>query len=139
MLRVVLRRAQASAFAKATADRRSWRSQRRWSACALVALLAITQVVASDRWPQFRGLQAGVADDDPALPETWSESENVAWKISVPGQSWSSPVVWGDHVFVTSAISSGTEPAPEKGIADPTPEVGRMKSAARHPGGGFSV
>ena len=98
----------------------------------VLALTAVASIGASDRWPQFRGLQAGVADDDPALPETWSETENVAWKVAIPGQSWSSPVVWGDHVFVTSATSSATEPAPEKGIADPTPEAGRMKSAAAH-------
>jgi len=99
---------------------------------SIAAVLALAHVSATDHWPQFRGLQAGVADDDATLPDTWSETENVAWKIAIPGQSWSSPVVWGDHVFVTSAISSGTEPSPEKGIADPTPEVGRMKSAAPH-------
>jgi len=99
---------------------------------SIAAVLALAHVSATDHWPQFRGLQAGVADDDATLPDTWSETENVAWKIAIPGQSWSSPVVWGDHVFLTSAISSGTEPSPEKGIADPTPEVGRMKSAAPH-------
>ena len=40
---------------------------------------------AADNWPGFRGPRAGVADDDPALPETWSQTENVAWKIQVPG------------------------------------------------------
>jgi outer membrane protein assembly factor BamB len=98
----------------------------------LVATLGFARLSADDKWPQFRGLKAGLADDDPALPETWSETENVAWKISIPGQSWSSPVVWGDHIFVTSAISSSVEPTPEKGIADPTPEAGRMKSTSPH-------
>jgi hypothetical protein len=56
-----------------------------------VQLLA--SVGATDRWPQFRGPHAGVADNDPALPETWSTTENVAWRVDVPGQSWSSPVV----------------------------------------------
>jgi len=56
-------------------------------------------------WPQFRGGRAGVAADDARLPETWSATENVAWKIDVPGRSWSSPVVWGNHVFVVTAIN----------------------------------
>ena len=69
-------------------------------------------------WPQFRGSRAGVAADDARLPDTWSTTENVAWKIDVPGRSWSSPVVWEDHVFLTSAISSGDEKAPVTGLYD---------------------
>lgn len=69
-----------------------------------VALAAVTPS-ADDNWPQFRGRQAGVAADDPGLPETWGPNENVVWKTEVPGVGWSSPVVWGDHVFVTSAVN----------------------------------
>src|SRR5262245_27293568 len=65
---------------------------------------------AQTRWPQFRGERAGVVDDNPALPETWSATEHVAWKTSIPGIGWSSPVVWDDHVFVTAAVNTG---APE--------------------------
>jgi hypothetical protein len=82
-----------------------------------LTLQALTGVSATDQWPQFRGSQAGVADDDPALPDTWSETQNVVWKVSIPGQGWSSPVVWGDHIFVTSAISSGEEPAPARAFS----------------------
>jgi outer membrane protein assembly factor BamB len=59
-----------------------------------------------ENWPQFRGSRAGVAADDPRLPDIWSSTENVAWKLDVPGRSWSSPVVWGNHVFVLTAINS---------------------------------
>lgn len=65
--------------------------------------------------PVFGGANSGVADDHPTLPDTWRETENVVWSAPVPGQSWSSPVVWGDVVFLTSAISSGKEPVPERG------------------------
>lgn len=68
-------------------------------------------------WPQFRGASAGVAADDPALPERWSETENVVWKIDIPGRSWSSPVVWGDHVFVTSAVNATGTDAPLKPVS----------------------
>jgi outer membrane protein assembly factor BamB len=97
-----------------------------------LTLQLLTRLEATDRWPQFRGPHAGVADDDPALPETWSTTENVAWSVDIPGQSWSSPVVWDDHVFVTSAISSAQEPSPTRGLADPTADNGRMKSPASH-------
>jgi outer membrane protein assembly factor BamB len=72
------------------------------------ALSALVSTVLADaqHWPQFRGPDAGVAADDSALPDTWSETENVAWKIDVPGRGWSSPVVWGDHVFITTAIGT---------------------------------
>lgn len=65
-----------------------------------LTLQSLSYLEATDRWPQFRGPGAGVADDDPALPDTWSETENIVWKVDIPGQSWSSPIVWGDHVFL---------------------------------------
>jgi outer membrane protein assembly factor BamB len=79
-----------------------------------VALLAVTPAQAQsgvEHWPQFRGSRAGVAADDARLPETWSATENIAWKIEIPGRSWSSPVVWGDHVFVLTAINNA-QPRP---------------------------
>src|SRR5215468_5965918 len=74
-----------------------------------LALLAIAGVSATDQWPQFRGPHTGAIPDDPTLPDTWSETENIVWKAPVPGLGWSSPVVWDDHIFLTSAISSGEE------------------------------
>ena len=59
-------------------------------------------------WPQFRGPQGdGVAGG--ALPLTWSETEHVRWKTKVPGRAWSSPVVLGDQVWVTTATPDGRE------------------------------
>src|SRR5712692_5202113 len=80
------------------------------------ARIAPSAAVPDDNWPQFRGLQAGVAADDPALPDTWSATEHIVWKTDVPGLGWSSPVVWGDHVFVTTAINTG-EPEPPRRAA----------------------
>lgn len=57
-------------------------------------------------WPGFRGTGAGVVADDPALPDSWSQTENVAWSAAVPGRAWSSPIVWNDLVFVTSAVNT---------------------------------
>jgi len=92
-------------------------------------MFALAGVSASDQWPQFRGQQAGVVADDPALPDTWSEAENIVWKSAIPGLSWSSPVVWDDHVFLTAAISSGQERPPVPGLYD---DQGGVKSSAEH-------
>ena len=58
-------------------------------------------------WPQFRGADgAGVADSS-TLPARWSATENVAWSADLPGRGWSSPIVWGDRVYVTTAVNAG--------------------------------
>ncbi|MGD1090826.1 MAG: PQQ-binding-like beta-propeller repeat protein [Bryobacteraceae bacterium] len=95
-----------------------------------LALLLLRPAYTADQWSQFRGSQAGVAADDPALPESWSATENILWKIDVPGLGWSSPVVWDDHIFITSAISAGQETPPTKGLYDPGDEHGKTKSSA---------
>ena len=67
-------------------------------------------------WPQWRGPHAtGVAPfGDP--PVEWSEDRNVKWKVAIPGKGSSSPIVWGDRVFVTTAVSTGEKAeAPSKG------------------------
>lgn len=87
-------------------------------------------VPVSAQWTQFRGPQAGVATDDPTLPDTWSETDNVAWKANIPGLGWGSPVVWNDHVFVTSAVSAGEEPKALPGLYDPGDEQGKTKSTS---------
>ncbi|MFN0120077.1 MAG: PQQ-binding-like beta-propeller repeat protein [Blastocatellia bacterium] len=67
-------------------------------------------------WPQFRGAESIGVAEDPALPDKWSATENVAWKTPIPGVGWSSPIVWGDRVFLTSVISSADKEAPKKGL-----------------------
>jgi outer membrane protein assembly factor BamB len=67
-------------------------------------------------WPEFRGgAIAGVLEDS-RLPDTWSTSNNVAWKIDIPGRGWSSPIAAGDRIFVTSVIREGKEEVPTKGL-----------------------
>ena len=95
-----------------------------------LSLLAVAGVRAAEQWPNFRGPRAGVVADDPLLPEHWSETENIAWKVDIPGLGWSSPVVWDNHVILTAAISSGKEAAPEKGLYDPGDDHGKTRSTA---------
>ncbi|HYP28996.1 MAG TPA: PQQ-binding-like beta-propeller repeat protein [Blastocatellia bacterium] len=61
-----------------------------------------------DNWPSFRGRHASGVAEKQELPEKWdgSKGTNIKWKTRIPGLAHSSPVVWGDRLFVTSAISS---------------------------------
>lgn len=84
-----------------------------------LSLILCARLSANDeQWPKFRGPNAGAIADDPSLPDRWSETENVAWKTTVPGLGWSSPVIWDDHVFLTSAVSAGEEELPVPGLYD---------------------
>ena len=67
-------------------------------------------------WPQFRGPGSTGVLDDPRIPETWSQTENVAWKTPIPGIGWSSPIVAHGRVYVTSMISSKDVETPKKGL-----------------------
>jgi outer membrane protein assembly factor BamB len=87
----------------------------------LVSLAALLLSGAAARpgpedWPQFRGPGAIPVSDNPNLPSTWSITENVEWVVEVPGMGWSSPIVWGDMVFVTSAVSDQAMKQPSLGV-----------------------
>ena len=74
----------------------------------------------NEDWPTFRGADArSVADDDPRLPVTWSTTDNVVWKTSIDGLGWSSPVIWGDRIFVTAVVSAGEIEEPRMGLYFP--------------------
>ena len=81
----------------------------------LIACSLQPAALAEDGWNQFRGPAAGVAEDK-NLPDTWSSTENVVWKVDIPGRGWSSPVVAGDRIYLTSVIATQAEEAPKKGL-----------------------
>src|SRR5689334_11579711 len=62
-------------------------------------------------WPQFRGIDAGGIAEGFSLPATWNPTNgaNILWKTAIPGLGLSSPIVWGDDVFVTTAISGKSD------------------------------
>ena len=84
-------------------------SSRSHAPAALAALLALarpasaTEPSADARWPGWRGHGQGVVQGA-KVPLEWSETKNVLWKTELPGRGHSSPIVWGDRIFVTTAI-----------------------------------
>jgi len=79
-----------------------------WVLILLLAGPCLTASAPPANWPSFRGPYASGVADGQNLPDRWDggRGENVAWKARVPGLAHSSPVVWGDRLYVTSAISS---------------------------------
>ena len=68
----------------------------------LLGLLFVAAVRAD--WPEFRGATGQGHSLATGLPVNWSETENIRWKTEIDGLAWSSPVVAGDHIYVTSAV-----------------------------------
>jgi len=66
-------------------------------------------------WPQFRGPDVNPVGLNRALLDGWSRTENVEWVTNVPGRGWSSPIVTGGKVFVTTAVTEGKSKTPQIG------------------------
>jgi outer membrane protein assembly factor BamB len=75
----------------------------------VLLLVAGLPAVGPAAWPQWRGPGAQGVSDDPRVPLTWSEQENLLWKTPLPGQGNSTPIVWGQRIFLTAASARGEE------------------------------
>src|SRR5688572_23125280 len=85
---------------------------------AVSAALAAQDRPNGGNWPSFRGPFAAGSAPSIRLPDKWDGSTglNIAWKTAVPGLAHSSPVVWGNRVFVTTAISSRADATFKPGL-----------------------
>ena len=72
----------------------------------MILLILLLFVVPND-WPQFRGPTGQGVSEERNLPLTWSENKNVRWKVPIPGRGWSSPVIQGDRIWLTTATDEG--------------------------------
>jgi outer membrane protein assembly factor BamB len=68
---------------------------------------------AQTNWPQWRGTGGSGISTETGVPLEWSESKNIAWKTAIPGRGHSSPIVWGDRVFLTTSIEGPIVPGAE--------------------------
>jgi outer membrane protein assembly factor BamB len=94
----------------------------------------------NENWPQWRGpLQNGVA---PAAnpPTTWSETNNVKWKVKIPGSGQATPIIWDNRVFIQTAIPTGKKIEAKPGDASEQPPAARPETGGepprKGPGGG---
>jgi len=97
---------------------------RRLGPITLSLSLALSAAVAAENWPQWRGPQGQGISNEKDLPTEWAPDKNVAWKTALP-HGYSSPIVWGDRIFLTTAIEGEAAPGvvPESvRIQQPHPE-----------------
>jgi outer membrane protein assembly factor BamB len=75
---------------------------------AIVTLLLVTctSFAVAENWPSWRGPQRNGVSGEKGVPTTWSKTDNVAWRVALPGQGGATPIGWGDKIFVTSAAGS---------------------------------
>ena len=78
-----------------------------WFPIIIGAMLLVPVLAPAENWPEFRGLTGQGHSGERGLPLTWSETENVAWKVPIPGRGWSSPVLIDDQIWLTTAMDDG--------------------------------
>lgn len=83
-------------------------------ACAFLFIAVAVQGKDND-WPQFRGPEANSVGTHPRLAERWSKTENVEWAQDIPGRGWSSPIVTGGRVYLTTVTTDGKSKPPQTG------------------------
>src|SRR6201981_1216936 len=83
---------------------------RRWLLALVFTCLAFRSAVAEEAWPEFRGPHGTGLSQGTGLPVKWSEtSPEVRWKTPIHDKGWSSPVIWGNQIWLTTARPDGSE------------------------------
>ncbi|MEW6207107.1 MAG: PQQ-binding-like beta-propeller repeat protein [Acidobacteriota bacterium] len=80
---------------------------------ALAAMVSLATSAAAPRgsnWAGWRGAEGQGVSDEKNLPVEWSDTKNVRWKMPIPGRGFSSPIIWGNRVFLTTAIEGDVIP-----------------------------
>ncbi|MFM8878453.1 MAG: hypothetical protein ACKOKG_04860, partial [Verrucomicrobiota bacterium] len=104
--------------------------------CCLSTPGFVAPAVADANWPAWRGPLANGVAPDAHPPTRWSETNHVQWKVPIPGRGTSTPIIWGDQVFVLTAIPTGPEAASEEsGAAAAAPDRSDRPDRPRRGGG----
>ena len=82
-----------------------------------VLMMSLAAQGHDDEWPQFRGPGGAGTSADNHVPVEWAAGNNIAWSAKLPGYGWSSPVVWGNKVFLTTAVTD-KQKKPSGGFGD---------------------
>ncbi len=70
------------------------------TALALISAAALTASAAAENWPHWRGPDRNGVSSDGNVPLTWSQTDNIAWKLALPDLSGSTPIIWGESIFL---------------------------------------
>src|SRR5215203_7125626 len=85
------------------------------NAAGFVLFLSLAAHAQDMAWPQFRGPESNPIGTHARLAERWSKTENVEWFQEIPGRGWSSPIVTGDKVYITTVTTEGKSKSPQSG------------------------
>lgn len=98
---------------------------------SVIGILLVSTLTLGQHWPQFRGPGATGVVEGKVMPVKWDveQSVNVRWKAPIPGLAHSSPIVWGDKIFVTTAISTNPKEQTRFGLYG---DVDPVENPARH-------
>ena len=96
--------------ARKTVARKNVARKGRWlAALTLINVFAVALTVSAEQWPSWRGPSQNGVSDQEKLPVSWSRTENVLWRLPLPGPSGATPVVWDDRIFCTSVGENGKD------------------------------
>ena len=76
----------------------------KFTASLALVLFSMAQVARADNWGHWRGPTGNGSAEDASPPTEWSDRKNVKWKVAIPGRGHSSPVIWGDRVFLGTCL-----------------------------------
>ena len=96
-------------------NRRLYIFSRHVSFLCAVLLMSLTANAQDVTWPQFRGPESNPVASHARLAERWSKTENVEWAQDIPGRGWSSPIVAGGKVYLTTVVTDGKSKPPQIG------------------------
>lgn len=82
----------------------------------IAALVSSTGYLAAEDWPEFRGPSANGHSSAVGLPVKWGVDQNVVWKKAIDGLAWSSPIVLGDRIYLTTSVADGDVLGPEQSL-----------------------
>jgi len=85
------------------------------NAIGLVLLMSLATQAQDMAWPQFRGPDSNPVGTHAKLADRWSKTDNVEWSLDVPGRGWSSPIVTGGKVYITTVTTEGKSKLPQTG------------------------
>jgi outer membrane protein assembly factor BamB len=77
--------------------------------CLIAALSLVSASAQAENWPQWRGPRSDAVSREKNVPTAWSKTENVAWRLALPGPAGSTPVVWDDRIYLTSTAGESKQ------------------------------
>src|SRR5687767_3025099 len=73
-----------------------------------IVAVATAATLSAENWPQWRGPAKNGVSAEKGVPLKWSPTENIAWKVAMPGRSGSTPIIWGERIFLNIGTTDGT-------------------------------